>query len=793
MTTPMMLDDIKIEYHPHSRIPSTVHPFSNFSHRHPTEDTMPHNASPWEPFRTRLDFEVAEIALAAAMTKDQTNRLFELMRCAASAKEDFTLQNHDEVCTLWKMASERFMPFETSTISVPHHGEAREYTMYSRYSRFAPHFVFDAQRLYKFNGARFVRFIDEPWTANAFWDAQSRLPPDAKPLAFVLYADKAKLSSFGTKKGYPIVVRIANLPVEIRNGTGVGGGRVVGWLPIVKEDPKHGKKKSFVNFKNAVWHESFLKLLEAVIVHLKSGYWFECWDPVQHLLWPLILILNADYKEQCVMSLIQGLKGKFPCPVCLVPQEQQSVLSDAHPLCTSTHSLDILNAARSTSTEKEKEKQLKAYSLCDVENCFWKVSHCDVHRALSFDRLHSNNAGMWGDHLWSELQFWLKDLGREAIVKIDVNFDALPRWCNLRHFSQVVGVDFNDGSAHKDILKMIIFTAQNVLSRTNSELGYLLLHCIRCYVDLDIYAALQVHTEDTIAAGRDALSRFSMLMDLYIEKSQPETGKSWNFPKKHLLTHLFDDILAKGVTRNDNTKVNEKMHGPLRAIYFWRTNFKDVAPQILRYDHWQLTSTSIRDEIDDLDAYTDNLKAAIEPEATKNPEDVLGARQGDFSFSDIEQSHATDRAFFGFRIKLNKFFNDLLPNDAIPLPNETCSRFQAYLLRCNPKLFGSPRYDCVIIKTKHQPFFAHLIYMFRCKVGGTELSLALIHPYDVGIGVRRRQDLDLRLWRSIIHGVALASDPEAVNDYFVMDTIDTDMFLRMKALQVSSGLHFQCQ
>ncbi|KAG1901334.1 uncharacterized protein F5891DRAFT_1128092 [Suillus fuscotomentosus] len=808
------LDDIKIEYHPHSKIPSTVHPFSDFSCHHPTEDTMPRHASPWEPFCTRLDFEVAEIALAAAMTKDQTNRLFELMRRAASAKEDFTLQSHDEVCTLWKMASERFTPFETSTISVPHHGEAREYTMYSRCLwnwaldlmqdiRFAPHFVFDAQRLYKFNGARFVQFIDEPWAANAFWDAQlqSRLPPDAKPLVFILYADKAKLSSFGTD-GYPIVVRIANLPVEIRNGTGVGGGRVVGWLPI--------QKKSFVNFKNAVWHGSFLKLLKAVIVHSKSGYWFECWDHVQRLLWPLILILSADYEAQCVMSLIRRLKGKFPCPVCLVPQEQQAVLSDAHPLRTSTQSLGILNAARSTLTEKEKEKQLKAYSLRDVENCFWKVSHCDVHRALSFDRLHSNNAGMWGDHLWSEL-----------------HFDALPRWRDLKHFLQVVGVDFNDGSAHEDISKMIIFTAQNVLSRTNSELGYLLLRCICCYVDLDIYAALEVHTEDTTAAGRDALSRFSMLMDLYIEKSQPETRKSWNFPKKHLLTHLFDNILAKGVTRNYNTKVNEKMHGPLRAIYLQWTNFRDVAPQILRYDHWQLTSTSIRDEINDLDVYTDNLKAAIEPEATNNPEDVvnaarvqLGARQGDFSFSAIEQTHATDRAFFGFRIKLNKFFNDLLLNDAIPLPNETCSRFQACdqsmvdwrlqrdLLQCNPKFFGSPRYDCIIIKTEHQPLFAHLIYMFRCKVGGTELSLALIHPYDIGIGVCRRQDLDLGLWsvrakpqsssefifvESIIRGVALASDPEAVNDYFVMDTIDTDMFLRMKALQGSSGLHFQRQ
>lgn len=59
------------------------------------------------------------------------------------------------------------------------------------------------------------------------------MPADGKPLAFILYADKAKLSSFGRAKGYPVIARIANLPVSVRNGEGVGGGRVVGWLPIV--------------------------------------------------------------------------------------------------------------------------------------------------------------------------------------------------------------------------------------------------------------------------------------------------------------------------------------------------------------------------------------------------------------------------------------------------------------------------------------------------------------------------------------------------------------------------------
>jgi hypothetical protein len=56
--------------------------------------------------------------------------------------------------------------------------------------------------------------------------------------------------------------------------------------------------------------------------------------------------------------------------------------------------------------------------------------------------------------------------------------------------------------------------------------------------------------------------------------------KSWNFPKKHLSAHLFDDIKAKGVSQNYSTKPNEKMHGPLKDAYQDRTNFKNFAEQV---------------------------------------------------------------------------------------------------------------------------------------------------------------------------------------------------------------------
>lgn len=48
----------------------------------------------------------------------------------------------------------------------------------------------------------------------------------------------------------------------------------------------------------------------------------------------------------------------------------------------------------------------------------------------------------------------------------------------------------------------------------------------------------------------------------------------------HLRVHVFDDILAKGVTRNYNTKVNENLHGPVKTIYEHIGNGKNVDQQV---------------------------------------------------------------------------------------------------------------------------------------------------------------------------------------------------------------------
>lgn len=49
------------------------------------------------------------------------------------------------------------------------------------------------------------------------------LPDDGLPVNIHLYADKSIASSFGTKRLYPVIARLSNLPREIRNSNGRGG------------------------------------------------------------------------------------------------------------------------------------------------------------------------------------------------------------------------------------------------------------------------------------------------------------------------------------------------------------------------------------------------------------------------------------------------------------------------------------------------------------------------------------------------------------------------------------------
>lgn len=67
------------------------------------------------------------------------------------------------------------------------------------------------------------------------------------------------------------------------------------------------------------------------------------------------------------MALIRGLGSLAPCPVCLVHRDDLSDVTKRSPRRTLRGTQLILESARNAPTATDKEKELKAAGLRDVE------------------------------------------------------------------------------------------------------------------------------------------------------------------------------------------------------------------------------------------------------------------------------------------------------------------------------------------------------------------------------------------------------------------------------------------
>ncbi|KDR65150.1 hypothetical protein GALMADRAFT_148940 [Galerina marginata CBS 339.88] len=848
-----IVDDIRTEYHPASGRPASVVHFEDYREHDPVNIDPPHNPEPWKPFQTRLDFEFAQLAHDAALNKRQVEKLIDLLQRCAKGVEMLTIKTPKNLADVWDQASEMLTPFQKHVISVRY---KEVYVSFDFWSRslwnwaldlvknpiLAPHFQWDARKLYKYNGKEFIRFIHEPWTADRWWRIQTLLPEGGKPLCFIIYADKTKLSSFGTVMGYPVIARLANLPVEFRNSRGLGGGEVVGWLPIVGEEEEERGDPQYVNFKRVVWHESFRKLLESIKEFSKTGYNVYCGDGIFRHLFPLILFLSADYEEACVMVLIRGFKGLCPCPVCLVPKNELHNLRKKWPKRSASETRELVQLARKATTGVAREEILKPQSIRNVVNAFWDVEHSDPFRTISYDKMHYGPHGLGGKHLWPALQLHVKAIGKAAMHKVDIQAHLLPRWRGLNHFNKILNIQFSDANKYEDIMKLSIFISHNILEKNISTSGYILLRCVRSYLKVDAYTAMEVHTSETIDIGRQEILKFSDIMKEYISAIEDTNfDKNWDFPKHHFLDHVFDDILAKGVTRNYDSKAGEGMHPDLKKSFALRTNYKEVGPQILRASHRGYIAMHIvsqilaQTELEDKHVGKPDEVTPDEEHAMKQPDNqfgniYLGAPQSPTTIKSIESSTQSKPWLQGFHRKLEQFLQGLFrPLQPTNVPRSGAERYgPSYTsiedlltecrfiksfyeskinwktaidyLRCSPQFGNAERYDSVIFNTDAGLVFAQLRFVFKISIKDQVIPIALVQAFDRISGhtvAMKRKDKDLGFIRlrkkgdkdteviparSIIRGVCIFPAFDRDGDHLVFDVVDPDLLLRLDHL-----------
>ncbi|KAJ7240179.1 hypothetical protein C8J57DRAFT_1245399 [Mycena rebaudengoi] len=206
---------------------------------------------------------------------------------------------------------------------------------------------------------------------------------------------------------------------------------------------------------------------------------------------------------------------------------------------------------------------------------------------------------------------------------------------------------------------------------------------------------------------------------------------------QHAGTHVISDIRLKGATANYGTRVGERFHQERRMLTQLATT-GIMTFRKLFYDANQEAIALIRMSIDDsdkavaaaiasqLEGDTDNEPQASpdnEPPLYADPRWKLGSPMRWTTSITFEDSMRGDTFYSGFNNKLCAELAAVAQNVSNPvklhyqsLEDWTDCR---NILRCHPRYFGHPRYDCVLINTDSSDMVcACLRGLVACEVSG---------------------------------------------------------------------------
>ncbi|KAI4294699.1 hypothetical protein K525DRAFT_290407 [Schizophyllum commune Loenen D] len=455
-----------------------------------------------------------------------------------------------------------------------------------------------------------------------------------------------------------------------------------------------------------------------------------------------------------------------------------------------------------------KAEILKDNGLHNVEHFAWDIAFSDPYRALSYDTLHSDDLGKWGDHLW-ELLLDVVSKIEGGSRRLDEYMRNFPRWQSLKHFSNVTSKHFADGQSFFDILKCILPCITQILP-SNS----VLVRCIRAYLKYRMMIGMTCMTERRLALLKECVQEY----EKWCEQVTKTYGKKFDFYKQHFTSHAERDIRQKGTLNHASTRPGEGFIQEAAEAYS-QTSKKDVDPQMTRIDENKEAVAQIRmciereklarrreDEEREEPAHSDaskKSKSPVQPWALGSPSSTIVPSH------QVEADNKGNPAFRDFDMRLRLFLLQAFPGEHLePYHVLKTQVFQlAYityqsredwrglqdLVRCNPEFHGAPRYDCVLIDyTAPDLSFGRLSALIRCVLpSGKEVELAILHrftcsswrPRTLWDGARlykEGKETNMVLMDYIVRGAVLApafGQPQRDLHYLV-DAVDTDMFLR---------------
>jgi hypothetical protein len=388
---------------------------------------------------------------------------------------------------------------------------------------------------------------------------QTQLPPGATLIPIILASDKTLLGHFcGGKQAWPVYATIGNIAKDVRRKVSSGASMLVGYLPVTKLEcfKKDSRPKALAD----LFHLCMGKLVEPLRKPGREGVVVGCSDNFARRGHTVLAAYVADNPEQCLVACVKQNR----CHVGTIDPDERGeyVACPARDAQRAVNDLRARMHGITTDTFME-------HGLNEVDSPFWAdLPFCTIFTCLTADLLHQYHRGGFADHL---LGWCMAIIGDE---EFDRRYMAMPSHPDLRHFgSGISGLSQTNGTEQKEMEK--VFVAAVYGHGTPPAL----VRAAVALLDFIHLGNLPTHTTSTIIALDDALQRFHIDKDIFIELGG-RTIPHFNLNKLHSFLHYSDFIRSHGSLDGYNTEWSERLHIELTKNAYRATNHINYTPQM---------------------------------------------------------------------------------------------------------------------------------------------------------------------------------------------------------------------
>ncbi|CAI5484758.1 unnamed protein product [Closterium sp. Yama58-4] len=392
------------------------------------------------------------------------------------------------------------------------------------------------------------RVFEGPETGDWMHAAQKEInDEDALILGVLIYSDSTQASRNGRRNAWPVLISLINIPAELR---GVEPGHTL--AAVLPFPPEWASPTE----KTRVFQEA-LKIILAPIMRESASApvrFFYCTDAdgKVHKAVPCLYGYPADFPESSRASATLQQGSHRPCANCYADKGELTMMVGKVDPRTPEKQRNIVRQILACKTQSHADEcVLHRWNFADTE---WG----NVYLACLADTLHV---------LDSDVMIHMMDTYIEPLGKVEMRllerrkkeFKAITPSVLLRIPG---GSSFFSSGAnyaafeHRSMMQIMPILVADESALKGGEEGEL--------------RALQVK----------AFRLFAVLVEL-LPRAFPKQASHWRLPKIHMIRHLLDNVVHRGMPHHYSTEMWERTHkgtvkGPVRG-----SNWSDIPRRIV--------------------------------------------------------------------------------------------------------------------------------------------------------------------------------------------------------------------